>query len=142
MQARQHLFVVELGMNGSNPVKDKIPVEFLGGVVQYQNADERLGQRTVQTVETTITRIRYNHGGFKQRNFGLYGLTDGKDFVTDMTSVGESVLVGESGVRPQEPLSSAHVLIVPDGRLYVEESLLMRGGQRQGSVEKSQAIRP
>ena len=56
--------------------------------------------------------------------------------IIDMTASGESMLMEESGVRPSYPVSTAHVLIAPDGRVYVEESLLMRGASNKQALKK------
>ncbi|MBI4168163.1 MAG: hypothetical protein HY515_04350 [Candidatus Aenigmarchaeota archaeon] len=136
MQNKSYLFVIELGTNHVKPINGKFSVEFLAGRIPYTGANDARGYREVRKIGDGVARIRYTHGGINQRNFGLYGLTDGVEMVTETSASGDSVLMEENDVNPNMPLPKAHVIVVPDGRVFVEESLLMRGSSNKEALKK------
>ncbi len=142
MQNKNYLLAVEFGMNGDSAVADRTMVEFLEGEIHYWDAGNRIGRHTVNAINGGVVRIRYNQGFVASRNFGLYGLTDGQGFIADMTSRGDSVMIEESGVDPYEPLARAHMLMTPDGRLYVDESLSMRGASTKPALRRVKQLAP
>ncbi|MBI2085014.1 MAG: hypothetical protein HYT71_00710 [Candidatus Aenigmarchaeota archaeon] len=142
MQNKPYLFAVEFSMNGGKPVKGKIAVEFIGGTIHYVGENNRNAERPVRSIGDEIVRIRYNSGLLAQRKFGLYGLTDGRQIIVDSSPSGSSMSIERDGIKPSEPLSVAHELILPDGRVYVEESLLMRGSSDKETLKRVKHYTP
>ncbi len=88
-----------------------------------------------------VARIRYRDG-ITGRNFGLYGITDQETVVIGIPETGGSVILDKDAVKPYEPLGTAGMIILPDGRMYVEEDLLMRGASDKEVLRTVKRLAP
>ncbi len=93
------------------------------------------------TFPGNLIRIRYVDG-MRTRRFGLYAYTDGNGVIVERGAAGESAILEKTRIYPHEPMASATAVLLPDGRVFVDENRLTVGNSDKQLLHNLKEIIP
>ncbi len=76
-----------------------------------------------------VSKLIYAPTGGRARILSSYGLTDGKIILTEPALSGKPLVVDKTRIKPYEPLENADMVMLSDGRVFVEDIYLNGDGK-------------
>ncbi|MFH0890381.1 MAG: hypothetical protein V1836_04580 [Candidatus Aenigmatarchaeota archaeon] len=72
-------------------------------------------------VSDGINQLVYRPNAMPARIFSFYGLTDGRTMLVDRSLSGSYMMFDNLKIKPYEPMETADMVVLPDGRIFVED---------------------
>lgn len=109
------------------------PRNYLFAVGKYDLSGFRtlVGIPLVCNLSDGVCALKFIAGAGKDRKFVAYGLTDGVDFLSGPVKPRGYMEVEGDKVVPRGHIESAKVLVLPDGRVFVEEGVVSGGKENR-----------